>query len=120
MSGTESSIEIASMKTTDINKQVNISLMVYYTEEFADMTPNIQDFINHQISKTNQGYINSKIPVRIHLHCAEKATVKETDNGNMMETFFGMKENDKLKNSADAATLLGSLHLVFSLERFSF
>ena len=96
-----------SMKSTDSTKEVNISLMVYYTQEFADMTSNIQDFIDHQISKTNQGYINSKIPVRVHAHCSEKATIKETTNGGMFEAFVGMKENDELRNTADAATLLG-------------
>ena len=102
-----SSVQIPSLKTQDRDKVVNISLMVYYTQEFADMTSHIQDFINHQISKTNQGYINSKIPVRVHAHCSEKASVKETKDGRMFEAFVGMKENDELRNTADAATLLG-------------
>ena len=85
--------------------------MVYYTPLFAAHTHFIPDFVAHQISKTNQGYINSKIPVRVKLHCIEEASIEETSDGFTYYRFFGWKlENvTQLRNSADAVTLFGGV-----------
>ena len=39
--------------------------MVYYTPEFAAATDNIEEFIDKMIVETNQGYINSKLPITV-------------------------------------------------------
>ena len=44
---------------TDRNEIVTYSVMVYYTPEFAAVTPNIRDFVDQVVAETNQGYINS-------------------------------------------------------------
>lgn len=87
---------------------VTYSVMFYYTPEFAAITPNIPDFIDQVISETNQGYINSQIPLRTATHCIEEATINDiSDSASMMSAFENMKGTvSALRNSADAAVLL--------------
>ena len=61
-----------------------ISLVVYYTFEFRDTTPDVQGHIDGLILNTNIAFENSKIPLRFTLHCfleididVEGATTKE-------------------------------------------
>ena len=85
--------------------------MFYYTPDFAAITPNIPDFIDQVISETNQGYINSQIPVRVAKHCIEEATVNDIySSGSMLSAFAQMKPQADLRNTADAAALLGMLN----------
>ena len=86
---------------------VNISIMFYYTDSFASVTHNIQDFFHHIIAKTNQGFIHSKIPLRVQLHCIEKATIDDSNEGSTLRRFSRMKTLDELRNTADGATLFG-------------
>jgi len=100
------------------NEIVTYSVMIYYTAEFAATTPNIRDFVDQVIAETNQGYINSQIPVRAKLHCTEQATIPEIKFGfDMFQNFITMKKDsydktrfknhyDALRNTADAAALL--------------
>ena len=47
------------------------SLMLWYTPEFKNTffsEADMEAFINLVIEETNQGYINSQIPVRTHVH----------------------------------------------------
>lgn len=86
---------------------VNISMMFYYTDSFASVTPNIMDFFHHIIAKTNQGFINSKIPLRVQLHCIERATIDDSTEGSILRRFSRMKTIEDLRNTADGATLFG-------------
>ena len=45
---------------------------VYYTPKVKKKVPNLPTMVDSVIGKTNQGYINSKIPIRIRLHCLEQ------------------------------------------------
>merc|ERR1719322_75746 len=104
--------------TMDRNDIVTYSVMVYYTAEFAAITPNIRDYVDQVIAETNQGYINSLIPVRIKLHCTELAPIEEVwDGSDMLTNFIRMKEGSydetrfsskyaALRNTADSAVLL--------------
>ena len=56
---------------------VTIDVMVYYTPDFAEHTPDVDDFIDKVIKETNRGYINSKIPLRVKLFCKELATIND-------------------------------------------
>ena len=51
---------------------VTFSVKVYYTAEVKKKVPNLPTMVDSVIGKTNQGYINSKIPIRIRLHCLEQ------------------------------------------------
>jgi len=80
------------------------SVKVYYTQEFADDTPNIEEFVNEAIRLTNIGYENSKLPIKVVNHCIEKANI--TDDSSL-DDFRNMKSSvDELRGSADAALLL--------------
>ena len=115
--------------TMDRNEIATYSIMVYYTPEFAATTPNIEDFVDQVkistqihirstftfsqnvlqvIAETNQGYINSKIPVRVKAHCIEQATINDEQSAsNIINKFSNMKGTSAaLRNTADAAALL--------------
>ena len=51
---------------------VTYSVMFYYTPELAKAVDDIEGFIDHIITVTNQGYVNSKIPVRATKLCIEQ------------------------------------------------
>ena len=92
--------------------------MVYYTPEFAAATDDIEEFIDKMIEETNQGYINSKLPITVTKFCSELASISEhcVDPNSLLEAFLSMKGSywgghwnsdwGALRNTADAATLL--------------
>ena len=86
------------------------SLMVYYTPEFAAVTPDIEDFIDEMLDITNQGYRNSKMPITVVKFCSELATINENafdPRKDLLKTFEYMKgTTTALRNTADAAILL--------------
>ena len=93
----------------DRNEIVTYSVMIYYTPEFAAVTPNIRDFVDQVVAETNQGYINSQIPIRIKVFCTEEAAIDEKDTSAavMLAALRNLKSSyEELRNSADAATLL--------------
>ena len=88
--------------------QRTYSVMFYYTPEFAAATPNIEDFIDQVIAETNQGYVNSEIPVTVTKFCHEEATVHDTNSSSdLLDNFMNMKGSyEELRNTADTAALL--------------
>ena len=71
---------------------VTYTVMIYYTAAFAAITADIPGFVESVIDETNQGYINSEIPVRIALHCIEAATISEVQSGStFLSNFKNMK-----------------------------
>jgi len=84
------------------------SVKVYYTPEFAASIPNVDGYIKQVITETNQGYMNSRVNLRVKLHCTEMATIHEQYNADtMIRNFENMKGSVKrLRGSADAAVLL--------------
>ena len=59
------------------------------------------------LAETNQGYINSGVPVRVARFCVELATINDTaPTLTFLNNFQTMKETvSNLRNSADAAHL---------------
>jgi len=84
------------------------SVKVYYTPEFAASTKKIDGYIDQLIKETNQGYMSSRVNLRVKLHCTEMATIHEQGNANIMiGNFEKMKGSvERLRGSADAAALL--------------
>merc|ERR1712080_594377 len=79
----------------------------YYTPEFAAVTEDIPLFVSQVIAETNQGYINSGIPVRVSSHCIAGATMHDNPSASATITEFGnYKPIEELRYSADAAALL--------------
>merc|ERR1712223_2310966 len=107
-------LELGKMDQTTIS---NYSIMLYYTPEARAAVETSGDdfkmFVNEMIDTTNQGYINSKIPIRAHLHCLEETPEPEAYfTGNhatkhMLDVFRDyMGGGNNLRRSADIATLL--------------
>merc|ERR1711892_694903 len=83
------------------------SIRIYYTQEFAKATTDIPLYMDQVIAELNQGYINSKIPVRAKLFCVEATTLNdEPDTHKLLEKFINYKGTlEALRGSADAAAL---------------
>ena len=81
---------------------------MYYTPQFAATTADIQGFVDQVIQETNQGYINSKVPLRAKLHCTEQATINDVSSSRTMLLQFQTMKGDSttLRGTADAAVLL--------------
>merc|ERR1712002_1150373 len=91
----------------DSTTVVTYSVMFYYTPEFASITDDIPLFVSQVIAETNQGYINSGIPLRIRSHCIAAATLHDHPHYiTMINQFSQYKPINELRNSADAAALL--------------
>jgi hypothetical protein len=92
----------------DTTTIVTYTVKVYYTPEFAAVTADIEGFIEQVIQETNQGYINSKVPLRAAAICSEQATINDKPTSKeMLSAFKSMKGNSEaLRGSADVAALL--------------
>ena len=94
---------------------ISYSIKFYYTREFAAKTADIDNFINLHVTRMNQAYINSLVPLSAFVLCKEEAkglqeggTVKQT-----LDRFAKLKGSiEKLRDTADVAVLL-----TFSLEQ---
>jgi hypothetical protein len=61
------------------------------------------------LAETNQGYVNSLVPLTVKLHCIQEATMDDiaTSAYDTLSTFATMKGTEKrLRHTADAAVLL--------------
>ena len=87
---------------------VTYTVKVYYTPEFAAVTSDIYGFIEQVIQETNQGYINSKVPLCVKALSSELATLNDVSSSSvMLSSFKTMKgKAEALRGSADAAALL--------------
>ena len=101
-------IDYPEMRTTDTTTIVTFSVKFYYTPMFADHTDDIDGFINEVLAVTNQGFINSKAPVRVQSCGSEMASFEETGDGRAdFSSFYQMKGSvEELRGTADAASLL--------------
>merc|ERR1711890_164196 len=73
----------------DSSTLVTYSVMFYYTPEFAAITDDIPLFVSQVIAETNQGYINSGIPVRVSSHYIAAATMHDNPSASATITEFG-------------------------------
>ena len=96
---------------------VTYSVMLYYTPEVRAAVESsggdLKMFVDEMIDSTNQGYINSKIPVRAVVHCMEETQepeayfVKNHAKKHMLDVFRDYNGGgNNLRRSADIATLL--------------
>merc|ERR1711892_1162833 len=87
---------------------VEYSIKYYYTQQFAEATDDIELYFDQVVAETNQGYINSKIPLRVTIFCIEATLLNdESESKEMFNTFVKFKGTaEDLRGSADAAALL--------------
>jgi len=93
--------------TSDTTTVVTYSVQIYYTKEFAASTADIQTFTDSLIDTTNQGYINSKVPIRIKKHCTEQVSVADgMSSSATLNALQTLKPTlAEVRNSADVAVL---------------
>eukprot|EP00092_Neocalanus_flemingeri_P009414 GFUD01010128.1.p1 GENE.GFUD01010128.1~~GFUD01010128.1.p1 ORF type:complete len:932 (+),score=154.92 GFUD01010128.1:38-2833(+) len=91
---------------TDKNTTVKYTVTIYLTKELSDENKNQEEYQNI-IDSINQGYINSRIPLRITLQCVKKSTISEkgenSDAYKLLEKFPTVHPD---RGSADTAALL--------------
>ena len=75
---TRAASDLLEMGKTDKTTVVTYTIKLYYTPEVRESVPDLRTMADQVIATTNQGYINSKIPIRAHLHCSEETTVPES------------------------------------------
>jgi hypothetical protein len=93
----------------DLTTHVEYSIKFYYTTEFAEVTPDIDGFIDQAITKTNLAYIYSGVPLSAYALCKEEAVgLEELEKaGDMLTAFINFKSStEELRDTADAAVLL--------------
>ena len=72
-------VPILPRQTTDTTTNVTISVMFYYTEDFAAVTSDIVTYIDHVLDIANQGYINSGLPIVVKRQCIEQVGLDRYD-----------------------------------------
>merc|ERR1719295_822190 len=100
--------ELRNSGAEDTTTPATYSVMFYYTADFEAITPDIPGFIDQVLAETNQGYINSKIPLTVTKFCIEAATINDMEqSSDLLRAFYNMKSSTaELRNTADAAALL--------------
>lgn len=68
----------------DQETKVDVSVMIYYTKEFAATEPNIDGYLKNMFMSANMAMENSNIPVRLAHHCTELANIGEGNSLNML------------------------------------
>jgi len=101
--------ELVAMGEADRAREAVYSVTIYYTAEFKRSTKNVKAFANQVIAETNAGYINSKVPIRIKLHCLIQSDIPDGLDSSKALTRFGTSQGrnyNKLRKSADTTILL--------------
>ena len=92
----------------DTDTVVEYSVTVWVTSQFLHSTRDPTAFIEQLVAETNQGYINSGVPLRARLHCIQESSVPDgLPPAVTLRMFTTSQANlNKVRNSADAAILL--------------
>ena len=69
--------ELEARGKVDSSTIAEFTITVYYTKEFKETTADPLTFIDQVIAETNQGYINSGIPIRARLHCVIQSDIRD-------------------------------------------
>ena len=98
---------MANMTVASSKATATMSINVYYTPQFASVTSDIPGWVAQVMAETNQGYANSKIPLRAEVHCIQQASVNDASSSTQQINEFGsmMGSVDALRNTADVAIL---------------
>ena len=95
------------MGKTDKTTVVTYTIKLYYTPEVKNSVDDLKTMADQVLATTNQGYINSEIPLRARLHCMEETEEPDAYFTKDLNDFRKYKGGDNgLRGSADAAVLL--------------
>jgi len=101
-------------RQSDTTTIKTISVMFYYTRQFIQHTSDVGLQIDYIIETTNQGFVNSGVPIRVETHCVEAAAMDDIwDTSSLIGKFQAYKHwgdiifgYPNLRSSADVAALL--------------
>ena len=57
---------------------------MYFTPEFEAAAHDVEAYVAVMLAETNEGYMNSNIPIRVELFCIEKLNIAEIYDGSAM------------------------------------
>ena len=106
---------------SDNSALVQYTVMFYFTPDFAKITADIAGYVDQVLAETNQGYVNSEVPLRVSKYCIEPAGISDgSDTISMLNTFTVMKEQlDKCRErvkikvtGGGGLSLLDRVHLL--------
>jgi len=93
----------------DNTTEVEFSVKFYSSLNFTETTPNITEYVNKIKDDVNTAFKNSKIPIRMKVHCIEQAQLSDKKDAiEIIRDFRIYKGEDfrTLLGGADAAALL--------------
>merc|ERR1719228_311294 len=108
---TENMKKLVQKGKDDDTTVVEFSIRFYYTKEFAKATSDIRLFFNQVLAVTNQGFNNSKIPVKAKIFCIEATNLTDQAEADDLRKNFekltgaGVAGRKALLGTADAAAL---------------
>ena len=84
------------------------TITVHYTREFKEVTADPLTFIDQVIAETNQGYVNSGVPIRVKLHCAVESDIADGEPAEVTLQKFKQSQSSlkQVRRSADSSILL--------------
>merc|ERR1711970_217404 len=96
---------------SDTTTEVTYTVMIWYTPQFLAMFASEADmnvFVDLVFEETNQGYINSQMPVRVSKVGPKQhpSLVDIEDSGDLIDDFSESLPQHELLNCADSAALL--------------
>merc|ERR1712168_602733 len=108
--GNDYQLQIEDGKRDD-GRVAEISIMFYYTLNVPEeISTTISELFNQIVDITNQGFSNSKIPIKVKIHCIEALEIRDAQllTGNELQIFkaYARKKNRDIYRSADAAALI--------------
>jgi len=103
--------ELLAQGRSDSDRIVDYSVMIWYTPQFRESFISEIDFdtfIDNLFTQTNQGYKNSKIPVRaVKQDVRQHPTLTDIyDSSKLLNAFMNSMSKSDLLNCADSAVLL--------------
>merc|ERR1719187_963854 len=100
--------ELLAQGQADRVTQTEFSITVYYNAGFKASTADVETYVDQLIAETNAGYINSKVPIRIKLHCLLESSIPDGLDAELTLDKFSVSEGSKnnLRRSADTTILL--------------
>jgi len=108
---TEKMKKLVQKGKADDTTVVEFSIRFYYTKEFVKATSDVTLFFNQVLAVTNQGFRNSKIPVKAKIFCIEATTLTDQAEADDLRKNFeklkgaGVAGRIALLDTADAAAL---------------
>ena len=92
----------------DTTTQVTMTVMFYYTKEYAAVTTNPEADINQLVANANAGYVNSGLPIKLEAFCIKQIQLTErADVIGMVEEFaVSQGSHEETRNTADTAFLV--------------